>query len=173
MQHDCNKSILPQILQAILRCRQVSNRLGGSDAQVDPRIVLAVIWYDSNQDRVVMRQGPCISVPKTGILCRVLEWRSLRRSLALCKTELNGRKLDHRKLSAVAIDLSTKVYGQHADKASVCLTRPASDPQRCRCMALYTCLRCSLSTKQNSIVQTCRICFRHLCSSSLRCVWTG
>ena len=29
MQHDCNKSILPQILQAILRCRQVSNRLEG------------------------------------------------------------------------------------------------------------------------------------------------
>ena len=46
----------------------------------------------------------------------------------LVQTELNGRKLDHRKLSAVAIDLSTKVYGQHADKAAVCLTRPASDP---------------------------------------------
>lgn len=44
------------------------------------------------------------------------------------KTELNGRKLDHRKLSAVGVDLATKVYGQDAEQAANCLIRPATDP---------------------------------------------
>lgn len=46
----------------------------------------------------------------------------------LVKTELNGRKLDHRKLSAIGVDLATKVYGQDASQAANCLIRPATDP---------------------------------------------
>jgi len=46
----------------------------------------------------------------------------------LVKTELNGRKLDHRKLSAIGVDLATKVYGQDAEQAANCLIRPATDP---------------------------------------------
>ena len=46
----------------------------------------------------------------------------------LVKTELNGRKLDHRKATAIGVDLATKVYGQDAEQASNCLIRPATDP---------------------------------------------
>ncbi len=46
----------------------------------------------------------------------------------LVKTPLNGRKLDHRKLSAIGVDLATKVYGQDASQAANCLIRPATDP---------------------------------------------
>ena len=46
----------------------------------------------------------------------------------LVKTELNGRKLDKRKLSAIGVDLATKVYGQDAEQAANCLIRPATDP---------------------------------------------
>ncbi len=46
----------------------------------------------------------------------------------LVKTPLNGRKLDHRKLSAIGVDLATKVYGQEASQAANCLIRPATDP---------------------------------------------
>ncbi|KAK9839194.1 hypothetical protein WJX81_000665 [Elliptochloris bilobata] len=46
----------------------------------------------------------------------------------LVQTELNGRKLDHRKLSAVSVDLAAKLIGQKADRASFCLQRPSSDP---------------------------------------------
>ena len=46
----------------------------------------------------------------------------------LVATQLNGRKLDHRKLSAVGVDLAAKVIGQNAERASLCLQRPSSDP---------------------------------------------
>ena len=46
----------------------------------------------------------------------------------LVQTQLNARKLDHRKLSAVGVDLAAKLIGQSADRASLCLQRPASDP---------------------------------------------
>ena len=46
----------------------------------------------------------------------------------LVQTQLNMRKLDHGKLTANLVDLATRVYGQRADKASLCLQRPASDP---------------------------------------------
>ena len=45
----------------------------------------------------------------------------------LVQTELNGRKLDHSKLTAIAVDLAAKVIGQTAERASFCLQRPASD----------------------------------------------
>ena len=46
----------------------------------------------------------------------------------LVQTQLNARKLDHRKLSAVGVDLAAKLIGQSADRASLCLQRPATDP---------------------------------------------
>ncbi len=45
----------------------------------------------------------------------------------LVQTQLNGRKLDHSKLTAIAVDLAAKAIGQTAEKASYCLQRPASD----------------------------------------------
>ena len=46
----------------------------------------------------------------------------------LVQTPLNGRKLDHKKLVAIGVDIATKVYGQGADRAANCLKRPATDP---------------------------------------------
>lgn len=46
----------------------------------------------------------------------------------LVQTELNGRKLDHRKLSAISVDISAKIIGKDARTASLCLQRPATDP---------------------------------------------
>jgi dehydrogenase/reductase SDR family protein X len=46
----------------------------------------------------------------------------------LVQTPLNGRKLDHSKLVAMGVDIATKVYGQSAERASLCLQRPATDP---------------------------------------------
>ncbi len=46
----------------------------------------------------------------------------------LVNTELNGRKLDHGKFSANAINVAAKTGGQKAEIASYCLQRPAADP---------------------------------------------
>jgi len=46
----------------------------------------------------------------------------------LVQTQLNMRKLDHSKLSANLIDISTRLGGQRAETASLCLQRPATDP---------------------------------------------
>jgi NAD(P)-dependent dehydrogenase (short-subunit alcohol dehydrogenase family) len=46
----------------------------------------------------------------------------------LVQTPLNARKLDHSKLVAISVDLATKVYGQNAARAALCLQRPATDP---------------------------------------------
>ena len=46
----------------------------------------------------------------------------------LVATPLNGRKLDHQKLTANLVDLATKVYGQSPARGSLCLQRPATDP---------------------------------------------
>jgi len=46
----------------------------------------------------------------------------------LVQTPLNGRKLDHSKLIAISVDIATKIYGQSAERASLCLQRPATDP---------------------------------------------
>ncbi len=46
----------------------------------------------------------------------------------LVQTQLNMRKLDHSKLTSNLLDISTRIYGQRADRASLCLQRPASDP---------------------------------------------
>ena len=46
----------------------------------------------------------------------------------LVQTELNGRKLDHRKLTAISVDIAAKVMGKDARSASLCLQRPATDP---------------------------------------------
>lgn len=46
----------------------------------------------------------------------------------LVQTELNGRKLDHRKLTAISVDIAAKLIGKDARSASLCLQRPASDP---------------------------------------------
>ena len=63
----------------------------------------------------------CGRVQGTGVDCMISQ-------PGLVKTELNGRKLDHRKLSAIGVDLATKVYGQDASQAANCLIRPATDP---------------------------------------------
>ena len=46
----------------------------------------------------------------------------------LVKTPLNDQKLDYNKLTSRLVQISTKVYGQQPEVASVCLQRPASDP---------------------------------------------
>ena len=46
----------------------------------------------------------------------------------LVQTPLNARKLDHSKIVAIGVDLATKVYGQSATRGSLCLQRPATDP---------------------------------------------
>ena len=85
----------------------------------------------------------CGRVQGTGVDCMISQ-------PGLVKTELNGRKLDHRKLSAIGVDLATKVYGQDASQAANCLIRPATDPtvdgeRSCTCVhpASDFCLRVS------------------------------
>lgn len=46
----------------------------------------------------------------------------------LVQTPLNARKLDHSKIVAIGVDLATKVYGQSPVRGSLCLQRPATDP---------------------------------------------
>ena len=46
----------------------------------------------------------------------------------LVKTELNGRKLDHRKATAIGVDLATKPIIKNSEQAANCLIRPATDP---------------------------------------------
>ena len=46
----------------------------------------------------------------------------------LVQTELNGRKRDHRKLTAISVDIAAKIMGKDARSASLCLQRPAAEP---------------------------------------------
>jgi hypothetical protein len=46
----------------------------------------------------------------------------------LINTELNNRKLDRSKLSAILINIAAKTGGQRAEIASYCIQRPSSDP---------------------------------------------
>ena len=66
----------------------------------------------------------------------------------LVQTPLNARKLDHSKLVAISVDIATKIYGQSAARASLCLQRPATDPH-VRGETLLTILTVCISVDEN------------------------
>ena len=67
----------------------------------------------------------------------------------LVQTPLNARKLDHSKVVAIGVDLATKVYGQSATRGSLCLQRPATDPNVAGVARFSVCCR----TKSPSCAQ--------------------
>lgn len=69
----------------------------------------------------------------------------------LVQTQLNMRKLDHSKLTSNLLDISTRIYGQRADRASLCLQRPASDPTVTGASEAYVCMLAGLSLLCNRI----------------------
>ncbi|CAL5228139.1 g11218 [Coccomyxa viridis] len=78
-------------------------------------------YSTSKLELIMMMRHLNKNLQGTGIDCLISQ-------PGLVKTPLNGRKLDHRKLSAIGVDLATKVYGQEASQAANCLIRPATDP---------------------------------------------
>ena len=76
----------------------------------------------------------------------------------LVQTELNGRKLDHRKLSAMTIDISTKLIGKDARTASLCLQRPATDPTVAGAVSAEPVRPCVLSERARQQCLQCHAC---------------
>jgi len=104
------------------------------------------------QQAQMPRHGTVI-VSSQGIAVQGTNVEAFLSQPGLVQTPLNGRKLDHKKLVAIGVDIATKVYGQSAERASLCLQRPATDPNvtgavTLRNAALFFCLLFSLSLLQ-------------------------